>query len=60
MSVVKTIDLFCDNCNQWFGGDTLMSILELRANAKQHGWTRIRNEDYLIDLCEWCTKLETL
>lgn len=42
MSVLITRSISCDEdgCGNWYGQDCFQTGTELRAEAKQHGWTR--------------------
>ncbi len=62
MSIVKTYDVFCDvkGCNLWSEGCTGSvagsPTKEAREIAANRGWTRVKVNNRLADLCPDCER----
>lgn len=48
-------DMACDECGNWVPG-TYESTADQRKYLHHHGWTTVRREGKLMDLCPHCAK----
>lgn len=50
--IIKTLDVFCDCCDDWTHGVVTGTPAQARKNAAHAGWVRIDGKDY----CPHCAK----
>jgi hypothetical protein len=60
MSITITTDVFCDRCSDWVHGTTgpRPDAWTARLSATRMGWSRIKEDGKLKDICPNCNVKE--